>query len=191
MFSMKGAVVLMVIGTILSPSLTTPSAGKLSDFFPSGGTCGLSTEERIKVLRHFQNAVPVANAGGVAVPDCGPGPWLRIANFDVTGTSTQCPSPWEFTTWPNGCRQMNMAAGCATATFPTEVEYGKVCGRIIGVTTGDPESFNAGGAATETGDINLIDGVTITHSTPIQHIWTFSASEASVVGPEFTCPATL
>ena len=210
---------LMVIGTILTPSLTTPSAGKLSDFFPNDGMCGLSTEERIEVLRNVQNAATAANDGGASVPDgggsvpdgggsvpdgggsvpdvidggvlvpqCGPGLWLQIANFDVTGGSNACPPPWDFTATPDGCRQMNAAAGCAVATFPTGIEYGTACGRIIADATGDPESFNAGDADTETDGISLIDGITITHSTPIQHIWTFSASQGTAVGPEFTCP---
>ena len=177
---------LMVIGAILSPSLTTPSAGKLSDFIPSDGMCGLSTEERLEALRNIQNAVPVANAGGVSVPECGPGPWLQIANFDSRDQSTECPSPWERIS--DFCRQMNTAAGCAVATFLTGVEYGKVCGRIIGFAAGTPDSFNAHGAATETDGISLIDGVTITHSSPIQHIWTLSASRDTAVGSEFTCP---
>ena len=61
--NMECAVVLMVIGTVLSPSLTTPSAGVLTDFIPDGGLCGLSTEERLEVQRNIVNAIPVANAG--------------------------------------------------------------------------------------------------------------------------------
>ena len=178
---MKGAVVLMVIGTILSPSLTTPSAGKLTDFIPRDGMCGLTTEERIEVIRNVQNA------GGVAVPECGPGTWFQIANIDVTSMSTQCPFPWELVTSPNGCRKMDEAPGCGVATFRTVVEYGKVCGRIIGDTIGFPDSFNGGSAATATDGIRLIDGVTITHSSPIQHIWTFSGSQGIAVNGQFTC----
>ena len=112
-FNMECAVVLMVIGTILSPSLTTPSAGKLSDFFPSDGMCGLSTEQRLEVLRNLQNAVPIANAGGVAVPECGPGPWLQVANFDSDVTPSQCPPEWPFISTPGsrsqaGCGQLSI-----------------------------------------------------------------------------------
>ena len=123
---------LMVIITILSPSLTTPSAGKLSDLFPSGGLCGLSTDARLEILRNIQNAFPVANAGGVAVPACGPGPWLQIADFDISGTP-QCPPEWPFQASPSdiqGCAQSGTGAGCTVATFSTGgVEYGKVCGQ--------------------------------------------------------------
>ena len=116
-------------------------------------------EERLEALRNVQNAVPVLNAGGLSVPECGPGPWLQIAILDSGGSSTECPSPWVLD--EDRCRQMDTAAGCAVATFPTGVEYGKVCGQIIGFASGDPESFNSGNAATETDSIRLIDGVTI------------------------------
>ena len=181
-FTMECAVALMVIGTILSPSLTTPSAGKLSDFFPSGGMCDLSTEERIEVLRRIQNAVPVANAGGVSVPQCGPGPWLQIADFDIATTTPECPPEWPlFTGPPDGCRRPVVPGGCSTATFSTGgVEYNKVCGRIIADASGngDANAFGLNGAATTVVDgIRLVDGVTITHfSSPIQHIWTLAAS---------------
>ena len=68
------------------------------------------------------------------------------------------------------------------ATFPTGgVEYGKVCGRIIGGATGTPNAFQDLGAANPTviDDIRLVDGLTITHSAPIQHIWTLAAARSS------------
>ena len=174
---------LMVIGTILSPSMTTPSAGKLSDLFPRDGMCDLSTEERIEVLRHIQNAVPVANAGGVSVPQCGKGPWLQIADFDIATTTPECPPEWPlFTDTSQGCRRPVRPGGCTTATFSTGgVEYGKVCGRIIAevVGNGDANAFGLNGPDGNTvmDDIRLVDGVTITHfSSPIQHIWTLAAS---------------
>ena len=190
--SMECAVVLMVIVTILSPSLSMPSAGALSDFFPRDGMCSLSTEERLEVQRHIRNAVAIANAGGVSVPECGPGPWLMIADFDVSGAPPLCPTEWPLTTIPageGGCIRPSPAAGCTVATFPTGVEYGKVCGKIIATAIGDPNSFLVEGAAnpTVTDGIRLVDGITITHSSPIQHIWTLSAAQST--DPQIvTCP---
>ena len=182
-FNMECAVVLVVIGTILSPSLTTPSAGVLTDLFPSGGLCDLTTEGRLKVQRHLQNAVPIIDAGGVAVPECGPGPWLQIADFDFSSATDPCPPEWELVTAPagrGGCRQLDTAAGCTVATFSTNgVEYGKVCGQIIGAATGNPDAFRELGAPGPTvaaNGVRLIDGVTITYSSEIQHIWTLSAA---------------
>ena len=63
----------------------------------------------------------------------------------------------------------------------------KYVDKIIGTAIGSPDGFGADSAATDTDGIRLIDGVTITHSSPIQHIWTFSASTART-SADFTCP---
>ena len=179
---------LMVICTILSPSLTTSSAGALTDFLPRDGLCSLSTEERLKVQRHIQNGADIANAGGVTVAECGPGPWLQIADFDSSSTSSQCPPELELV--GGGCRRPDINGGCTMSTFSTGgIEYSKVCGRIIGAAFRRPDSFRLTRPAdtTVTDGIRLIDGVTITHSMPIQHIWTLSAAQE--VDPDFvTCP---
>ena len=185
--NMEWAVVMMVIGTILSSSLITPSAGNLSGLFPSDGLCGLSTNDRLEVQRRIKNAVPIANAGGVAVPECGPGPWLQIADFDINGPA-QCPPEWQFVAMPAsqaGCSQQDPDAGCTAATFSTGgIEYGKVCGRIIGAATGTPDTFFG---STPVDGIGLVDGLTITHSTPIQHIWTLAAAESDQTN-DVVCP---
>ena len=179
-----GVVMLVIIGTILSPNLTTPSAGALTDYVPRDGMCDLSTEERLEVQRHIQNGVTTPYAGGVAVPECGPGVWFQIADFDVSDTSNVCPGPeWEFLATPvRACRRMPVAAGCSLATFPTGgLEYSKVCGQIIGrgvVETLD--SFNSLTSFTTVDGIPLVDGVTVTNSSPIQHIWTLAASSFSL-----------
>ena len=65
------------------------------------------------------------------------------------------------------------------ATFSTSgVEYGKVCGRIIGGGPGAPDAFRELGLAAPTvvDGIRMVDGLTIVHSSPIQHIWTLAAA---------------
>ena len=183
--NMECAVILLIC-TFLSPRLTTPSAGTISDFFPTNGLCSLSPEERLEVLLQIENGVAIANAGGVTVPECGPGPWLQIANFDIASImSPRCPTEWEFVASGSGfggCRRPETAAGCSVATIPTGgVEYSKVCGRIIATATGSPDGFAVVGppGPTERDGVTLVDGVTITHSSPIQHIWTLSAATSS------------
>ena len=123
---MKCAAVLMVVSAILSPSLTTPSAAR-------DGKCELSTEERLKVMRQIRT-----------IPECGPGVWLQIADFDISGPS-QCPPEWEFSDMPlgqEGCRRPDPDGGCTVAAFSTGgFEYGKVRGRIIGAAAGNPDAF--------------------------------------------------
>ena len=171
---------LMVIGTILSPSLTTPNDGALTDSFPRDEICGLSTEEQLEIHRQILTGAAIANAGGVAVPECGPGLWLQIADFDVSDTSNVCPGPeWEFFATPvRACRRVPAAAGCSLATFPTGgLEYRRVCGQIIGRgVTETLDGFLTVSESTTLDGIPLVDGVTLTHSSPIQHIWTLAAT---------------
>ena len=65
------------------------------------------------------------------------------------------------------CRRDNTSAGCSS------VSYSKVCGRITALTEGAPEGF----MRTSNTDINgtYVDGVSLIHRAPRQHIWTFSA----------------
>ena len=53
------------------------------------------------------------------------------------------------------------------------IQYSTVCGRITAYQVGSPDDFRA-----ETNDINsaYVDGVSLTHGNPRQHIWTFAAA---------------
>ena len=103
------------------------------------------------------------------------GGWMRVAELDMTNSSHQCPSELQQTD-RNGrtCRIASDSAGCSQdITYSTISEYSKVCGKIRGFQTGTPDSFansvNVGLAS------NYVDGVSLTHGQPRQHIWTFAA----------------
>jgi hypothetical protein len=70
------------------------------------------------------------------------------------------------------------------------VEYSKVCGKIIAYQFGSPNAFYAYSVGN---DINsrYVDGVSLTHGRPRQHIWTFAAAvdETGVI-PLSSCPCT-
>ena len=173
---------------VLSASMTIPCAAKLTDLLPRDGLCDLSTNERRDTLRQIQNAADRLQNDGVLVPDCGNGVWIPLADFDVTGTDTECPPGWTFTETPmRGCigENSNGAGGCDVAAFSTGgFPYNKVCGRITGRTSDGTTgfldltsiNFNSDPTTTLVDDIVLVDGITLTHSSPIQHIWTFAAN---------------
>lgn len=150
----------------------------LTDLIPQGGLCGLTSVERQEALRRIQTAVD-CQSNGIEVPECGPGLWIPIADFNVTGDSRECPTGWTFTETPaRGCTRGADSAGCDLASFSTEgCSYQRVCGRVIGSASGSMslEGFNTW-PGTPIDGINLVDGVTITHSSPIQHIWTLAGS---------------
>jgi hypothetical protein len=52
------------------------------------------------------------------------------------------------------------------------VEYSKVCGKIIGYQVGSPDAFHTHGGRNNI-DSRYVDGVSLTHGRPRQHIWTF------------------
>ncbi len=52
----------------------------------------------------------------------------------------------------------------------------RVCGRVIGYQFGLVKGFGS-----ETIDEDYIDGVSLTHGPPRQHIWTFAAAQQKIV----------
>ena len=46
--------------------------------------------------------------------------------------------------------------------------YGQVCGRITGYQIGSPDTFIGGSI-----DSHYMDGISVTHGSPRQHIWSF------------------
>ena len=104
------------------------------------------------------------------------GGWVRVAYLDKTNSSQNgmCPSglsEYMFSSRQT-CRRDNTSAGCSSVGFTSrELSYSKVCGRIAAFTEGAPEGF----MRTDDTDIN-VDGVSLTHGAPRQHIWTFAVT---------------
>ena len=107
--------------------------------------------------------------------------WRRVAYLNMTDPSQQCPSAWQEITTPHRvCRRTSISterantAGCDGVTYSTGSEqYEQVCGRIIGYQFGIPYAFNL---LTGNSSINgaYVVGVSVTHGSPRQHIWTFA-----------------
>ena len=109
------------------------------------------------------------------------GGWVRVAYLDKTNRSqiSTCPSGLREHMFSERrtCRRDNTSAGCSSVRFTThELSYSKVCGRITAFADGAPEGF----MRTNETDINetYVDGVSLTHGAPRQHIWTFAATSS-------------
>ena len=103
------------------------------------------------------------------------GGWMRVAELNMTNSCHQCPGELmqQTTTSRRTCRMTSDAAGCSPdITYSTISEYSKVCGKIRGFQTGTPDSFDNSNVGLER---NYVDGVSLTHGQPRQHIWTFAA----------------
>ena len=125
-------------------------------------------------------------------PHCGAGLWYRVAFFNMSDPSQQCPSPWRLVT-TNGVRACGRPASsgssCPGTFYSATSEYQRVCGRVIGYQHGTPDGF---GLNTNRGSLNdaYLDGVSITYGLPRKHAWSYAAgqSENSASSITSNCP---
>jgi hypothetical protein len=77
--------------------------------------------------------------------------------------------------------------GCFVFTNvePLNIQYSKVCGRVIAYQFGTTDAFDTGRSYTIDGP--YVDGVSLTHGDPRQHIWTFAAAHAEGASNDI-CP---
>ena len=106
---------------------------------------------------------------------CGPGNWTRVAYVNMTDPSQQCPEPWvevNLTGAGRTCSRPVIGVGnCLSVNYPTNgVDYDNVCGRSIGYQQGSPDALSQRPL-----DGFYVDGLSITHGIPRQHIWSFAA----------------
>ena len=128
-----------------------------------------------------------------AYPCGGEEGWRRAVYLDMTDPTSSCPSGWQLIESPRRLCVMASSTSltCDSAFFPvTGGPYSRVCGRIIGYQHDSTDAFEAydDGAVT-TIDGAYVAGVSLTHGSPRQHIWTF-ASGRSEVNPTWddVCP---
>ena len=111
--------------------------------------------------------------------------WMRVAGVSA---SQGCPSGLEPVT--AGGRKMcrkTVDRGCSSVTFPTHgLSYSKVCGWARGYNKGSTNAFYRYQCASCTIDSPYVDGVSITHGHPRQHIWSLAAAAYKIQ----YCPCT-
>ena len=107
------------------------------------------------------------------------GGWTRLAYLDMTVSSHQCPSGFTMRqdSGIRTCVSSDNSAGCTAVTYDmlsvANIHYSKLCGKVIGYQVG---ASNAFGFNNRDIDTYYVDGVSITHGDPRQHIWTFAAA---------------
>ena len=101
------------------------------------------------------------------------GGWTRVADLNMTNSSQQCPDSLTLSTSSNlrTCVRSTGSPGCSSVQYPTSnIQYSKVCGRVIGYQIGTPDAF-----AFRQNDAE-VDGVSLSHGVSREHIWTFAAA---------------
>ena len=129
----------------------------------------------------------------------GEGGWTRVAYLNMSDPSQQCPTDFRLynESGVRACgRQTSSVGGCNSVTFSTYgISYSQVCGRVLGYQYRSPDaiSYNHGDgidpiASHNSIDAPYVDGVSITHGSPRQHIWTLMAGLREGYALLHNCP---
>ena len=109
----------------------------------------------------------------------GEGGWRRVVYFDMRDPNTNCPTGWLLTPHSNRtCGKVSTSElTCDSVFFPvTGGHYNRVCGTIRAYQYNPTDAFEAyDDRRVTTIDGAYVAGVSLTHGTPRQHIWTFAA----------------
>ena len=105
--------------------------------------------------------------------------WRRVAYLNMTNPDTTCPSGWNMSGYSKRtcARATDGTNTCDSATFPVRgEEYSRICGRIRAYQWATTDGFHRiPSTLVAIIDNAYIDGVSVTHGTPRNHIWTFVA----------------
>ena len=122
----------------------------------------------------------------------GTGGWRRVVYLNMTDPNTNCPSGWNLTTYSKRtCGKVNtLYLTCDSVFFPVSGgNYTSVCGSIRAYQYGQVDAFQAyhdGFVSSINGA--YVAGVSLTHGSPRQHIWTFAAARSETHTNDEGCP---
>ena len=119
------------------------------------------------------------------------GEWRRIVSINISA-GDDCPTGWNNNSY-NGvsyCRAPSDNGGCYSTFFSTNrVSYQHVCGRARGYQKGAPDAFHDNDQPI---DSHYVDGLSITHGNPRQHIWTYAVGLSDDENnPTSNCPCAV
>ena len=130
------------------------------------------TKELKKTADYIVKQFPPYECGGT-------GGWRRVVYLNMTDPNTNCPSGWQLTSHSKRtCGRANTSSlSCDSVFFPVSGgDYTSVCGSIRAYQYSHTDAFEAyhdGNMTTIEGA--YVAGVSLTHGSPRQHIWTFAA----------------
>ena len=94
----------------------------------------------------------------------------------MTDAANSCPVGLTYYTQNSTriCSSSILRGGCTSVNFPTfGVPFTKVCGRALGYQYGHIDAFRHG--VTSSIDSYYVEGLSVTHGIPRNHIWIFAA----------------
>ena len=126
---------------------------------------------------------------------CGTGGgWTRLAYLDMSDSTVNCPTG--FRLYQSGgvraCgRLVSSGPSCSSSgKYPSNgISYSQICGRVVGYQYGSTDaSYPDNGLYIN--DINsyYVDGISITHGSPRQHVWTLMSGLLQSYYHHANCP---
>ena len=119
---------------------------------------------------------------------------MRVAELNMTNSSHQCPSGLSERTDFNirACVRNTDSAGCSSVYYSTaNFQYSRVCGKVIAYQVGTTNAFISRTFSSISSA--YVDGISLTHGDPKEHIWTFAAAlaeatpDVSIIGSSCQC----
>ena len=108
----------------------------------------------------------------------GEGGWRRVFYLNMTDSGTVCPSGWKYYSTKPACGRSTAGTHTCDSVFVRVMgaPYTRVCGSIKAYQVGPTDAFEAYDEGVVTSiDGAYVSGVSLTHGSPRQHIWTFAA----------------
>ena len=121
---------------------------------------------------------------------CGEGVWMRIGFFNMAQTLSQCPAPLQMFVEDGRkyCRRASL--GCTSVYFDSlHQQYSEVCGMVEAYQYGHTDAFAPSSTSI---DGTHLDGISITHKSPRQHLWSYVVGNEAVPTSQSNsnCPCT-
>ena len=120
---------------------------------------------------------------------------MRVAHINMTDPREHCPRGLRYIEHSSKrmCTHSKSGGGCSSITFPQHgVPYTKVCGRARGYQFGLTESFKGYHVLRQflqPLEGYYVQGLSVTHGSPRNHIWTFAAGVSKDVRIyHYNCP---
>ena len=115
-----------------------------------------------------------------------------MADLDMTRQGEECPAGLRLSSPSNKRLCGRTGIGCVSTTFSSRgVEYSRVCGKVIGYQYGSTDGFAAyHDGRSLTLNEAFLDGVILTHGSPRNHIWSFTANYDQISSNRRGCPCS-
>ena len=151
-----------------------------------------------EVLQNLVQQLKDTQANGGCSPETymcgGTEGWRRVVYLDMTDPTSICPSGWQLTGYSKRtCGRVSSSGNCDSVTFPVSGgQYKELCGRVKAYQFASTDAFYGYNFGKDRSiDGAYIDGVSLTHGSPRQHIWSFTAGLSefdSRVPYKYACP---